>query len=80
VVFGEPHISNQAMAADGTFQLTFSGPDGQPFSVRGTNLLTAPLATWPVLLNGTIPPGGSVTFTDAAAPLNSCQFYRITSP
>jgi autotransporter-associated beta strand protein len=75
-----PVIGSRALLPDGSFQLTFSGPPGQTFSVRGTNFLPAPLATWPPLTNGAIGQNGSVTFTDPAAATNSQQFYRISSP
>ncbi len=75
-----PAITGQAMLPGGAFQTTFTGPLGQPFSVRGTNLLTAPMATWPVLTNGTFALSGSVTFTDPDASTNPGRFYRISSP
>jgi hypothetical protein len=75
-----PLITSRAMLPGGSFQLSFTGPPGQAFSVRGTNLLTAPFTTWPLLTNGAIGQNGAVTFTDAAALTNSQQFYRISSP
>ena len=74
-----PAITSRAMLPGG-FQLSFTASPGQLFSVRGTNFLGAPLSTWPVLTNGTVGAGGSVTFTDAAASTNAQQYYGITSP
>jgi hypothetical protein len=75
-----PAITGQAMPPGGAFQTTFTGPPGQLFSVRGTNLLTAPMTTWPVLTNGTFGLSGSVTFTDPDASTNTVRYYRISSP
>jgi hypothetical protein len=77
---GSLSIANRAKLSGGAFQLGFSGAPGQPFSVRATNVVTAPFATWTVLTNGVISGTGSVTFTDTNAPVNSRRFYRLTSP
>jgi fibronectin-binding autotransporter adhesin len=79
-VLGPIQITSRGKVAGGNFQLGFTGPAGQPFSVKGTNAVNAPFAQWPVLSSGTIGAGGSVTFTDTNAPANSRQFYRIISP
>jgi hypothetical protein len=60
--------------------MTFAGPAGQPFRVLGTNKLSAPLSTWPVLSQGVIGPTGSALFTDPAAADDQSRFYRIVSP
>jgi hypothetical protein len=75
-----PGITSQAMVFGGVFEMTLTGPTGQPFSVRGTNLLTAPMGTWPVLTNGAFGPSGSVTFTDPNAATNPVRYYRASSP
>jgi autotransporter-associated beta strand protein len=75
-----PVITGRAMLPNGSFQLTFTGPPGQSFSVRAASLVTAPLSAWAVLTNGVIGVNGSVIFTDPAASANPQQFYRITSP
>ena len=69
-----PVITSQAMLPSGSFQLTFTGPPGQSFSVRGTNLVEAPLSTWPVLTNGAISADGAATFTDPEAGAISQRF------
>jgi hypothetical protein len=79
-VLQSPVITGEAMLPGPAFQTTFTGPPGQLFSVRGTNLLTAPITAWPVLSNGTFGSGGSATFTDTAAATNTVQYYRISSP
>jgi hypothetical protein len=79
-VLGALNITSKARVAGGNFQVGFTGPAGQPFRVKATNVVNAPFAQWPVLTNGTIGGGGSVSFTDTNAPANGRQFYRIVSP
>jgi autotransporter-associated beta strand protein len=79
-VLGVLNITSKARVAGGNFQVSFTGPVGQSFSVRCTNVVNAPFAQWPVLTNGTIGGGGAVTFTDTNAPASGRQFYRIVSP
>lgn len=76
-----PVLLGGAVLGGNQFRLTFSGPSGQAFRVLGTNLLTAPLATWPFLKIGTFGAGGPTTtnFIDTSAT-NSRMFYRIVSP
>jgi hypothetical protein len=80
VVYAVPIVTNATWVAGSGFQLSFSGPVGQPFRVLGTNLLTAPLSTWPVLTNGVFGPGGVATFTDVNAAGKSQSYYRVGSP
>jgi hypothetical protein len=75
-----PIITGQVILPGHVFQMTFTGPPGQPFSVRGTNLFTAPTITWPVLSNGWFGTGGFETFIGTAVASNPVQFYRISSP
>ena len=76
-----PLITGQTMLAGGSFQIDFSGAPSQPFRVLGTNLLTAPVSTWPVIGSGIFDSGGNATFTDSnVAAENSQRFYRIVSP
>lgn len=76
-----PLVTGQTMLAGGSFQINFSGAPAQPFRVLGTNLLTAPLAAWPVLGSGNFSSDGTATFTDSnVAVQNSQRFYRIVSP
>jgi hypothetical protein len=76
-------IAGAMKLADGSFQLTFTGEQGQPFRVLGTNLPGAPLGTWPALMSGLFGIGGPVTtnFSDTGVTLTQDQrFYRIASP
>jgi hypothetical protein len=75
-----PVITGQVLLPGHFLQMTFSGPPGQPFSVRGTSRLTAPMPTWPVLSNSWFGTGGIATFTGTAAASNALQYYRISSP
>ncbi|MCX6924428.1 MAG: hypothetical protein NT154_14620 [Verrucomicrobia bacterium] len=77
-----PIISGGTMLSGGAFEISFSGPAGQAFKVLGTNVITAPLANWPVLLDGTFGIGGPVAtnFVDSGAVTNRQQFYRIVWP
>lgn len=74
-----PVITSQTRLA-GAFRLTFTGPIGQSFSVRGTHSLAVPMTTWPVLTNGTFSASRAATFTAPVAPTNPMQYYRISSP
>jgi autotransporter-associated beta strand protein len=79
-VMGPLNITSNVRMANGSFQLSFTGPAGQPFRVLGTNVLNAPLSTWPVLSNGTIGGSGTAIFIDSDAATKEQQFYRIISP
>ena len=79
-LLGAPVITGQGMLPGLVFQMTFTGPPGQPYSVRGTNFLTTPMVPWPVLSNGWFGSAGLETFTDAAAASDPVQYYRISSP
>jgi autotransporter-associated beta strand protein len=77
---GPLSMANLAKVAGGAFQFGITGASGQPFTVRATNVVSAPFASWTVLTNGVIGGGGSVTIIDPNASVNSRQFYRLTSP
>jgi hypothetical protein len=77
-VLSAPIVSGQTMLSGGSFQLSFTGPTGQPFSVRGTNLVDTPVSSWPVFTNGTF--NGTVNFSDPGAVGSERGFYRVTSP
>lgn len=78
VALSAPVIGGATVSGAGQVSFTFSGPNGQTYKVIGTNALTAPAATWPVLGSGTFG-AGPVTFTDAGAT-NAAMFYRVVSP
>jgi autotransporter-associated beta strand protein len=80
-VLGTPEITGYSMQSGGPFHFTFYGIQGQTFRLLSTNVLTAPLKTWPVLSDGTFGVGGVCNFTDQITPSKSGeQFYRIVSP
>jgi len=74
-----PTILGQQLAGDGTFQLTFSGPDGQSYKVLTSGDASAPLAGWTVLTNGQFG-ADPATFTDPDSTNLPARFYRIVSP
>jgi autotransporter-associated beta strand protein len=75
-----PLLAPVGRLPDGAFQLSIRGAVGQPFSVRGTNLITVPFSSWPVLTNGTVGPSGAVIFSDPSAAADKQRFYGVTSP
>jgi len=74
-----PTILSEQVLEDGSFQLTFSGPEGQPYKVIASPDVAAPLAGWPVLTSGQFV-AGPATFTDPDARNYLARFYRILSP
>jgi hypothetical protein len=79
VALAPPTISGVMMLTNGSFELTFNGPAGQTFRVISTNVLGAPLGSWPVLTNGTFGTA-SVNFINPGATTNNERFYGIVSP
>jgi len=80
-VFGNPVFTGRTMLPGGSFQLTFTGSQGQPFRVLSANKLGAPPANWPVLTNGVFGASGSFGFTDpTVTATNTQRFYLIVSP
>jgi phospholipase C len=73
-----PRVTSQSVAADGSFQVSFTGPAGQPYRLLATtNLLDA--AGWVSLAAstfGTEP----VVYTDSNASSRPMRFYRVSSP
>ena len=74
-----PTILSEQILGDGSFQLTFSGPNGQPYTVVASPDAAAPLADWNVLTNGTFSAAPAV-WADSSAPAYPARFYRVTSP
>jgi hypothetical protein len=72
-----PVILSEQMTG-GSFHLTFSGPEGQPYRVWRSVSLAVPIGGWLELTNGTFGTG-TVTFIDVAVT-NAHQFYRVGSP
>jgi len=74
-----PTILSEQVLGDGSFQLTFSGPNGQPYTVLASPDVAAPLAGWLAVTNGNF--GASpATFTDPDSPSYPARFYRVRSP
>ena len=73
-----PMLSGVEKLSDTSIKLTFSGPQGQNYSVLETAEVEQLLASWNVLTNGTFGTSPE-TFTDTSAT-NRSRFYRITSP
>jgi hypothetical protein len=69
-------LSQQALG--GSFQLVFTGPDGQPFKVLASTDISLPMTNWTVLTNGAF--AGAVTINDLTATNYPARFYRISSP
>ncbi len=72
-----PIVSVPEPPVDGQFRFSFSGPSGQTYRVLASTDLTAPLADWIVLTNGTFG-AVPVAFIDTTALPQ--RFYRLTSP
>jgi len=63
----------------GSFQLSFSGPNGQPYRVLASPDVIVPLSNWAVL---TITAFGSepATYTDTSTASRPARFFRAVSP
>ena len=81
---GSFHLASSGSGAGATANSSFSftNAPGLTFSVLGTNNLTAPMNTWPVV--GTVtdnPPGsGLYQFTDPNPATNGAEFYSLRYP
>ena len=73
-----PTVTGCGMLAGGRFQLTCTGSPGSSYRVLVTHLLTAPLATWPVLATGYF--GTSPVTVSDNLSTNTQEFYRVVSP
>jgi len=75
-------ITSVQKLAPGSIVLTWTSTSGNTYSVYKTNLLSAPVGTWPVIVTG-YPAGGaagsSLSYTDTTATATS-GFYRVSSP
>jgi hypothetical protein len=67
------------MLGNGSFQLSFSGPEGQTYTVLASPDASWLMPDWSVLTNGTFG-AGPVTVTDADATNSPARVYRISSP
>ena len=64
----------------GKLKFTFTNAAGLSFSVLGTNNLTAPPATWPVIGAVVEGPAGTYNYTNSTPATNSQQFYLLRQP
>ena len=74
-----PVITSQQMLGNGTFEVTFTGPDGQPYTLLSSPDLSVPQINWTTLTNSTFGPGAT-TYTDTTATNDTLRFYRVRSP
>ena len=74
-----PVVGGGVRLAGGTVGFTLTGIAGQPYTIRASSELTAPLATWPVIESGTLPQS-SYLFTDPSATNTPKRFYNVSAP
>ncbi len=74
-----PTLIRGLTVGNGMFQLSFSGPESQGYTILAAEDLSLPMTFWTVLTNGTfgLEP---VTLIDGAATNHPGRFYRIRSP
>ena len=69
------------MLSNGKFVFGFTNVTGLSYKVLGTNNLSAPIATWPVIGSPVESPAGSGTYLFTNSPAtNSAQFYILRQP
>jgi hypothetical protein len=73
-----PAIFMAGPRAGASFPLSFGGPAGQTYKVRGSTNVTLPLSSWTVLSSGTF--GVSAVIYTHTGATNPHQFYLIESP
>ena len=75
-------VSGVSLNGSNSLQFSFSNGTGLSFPVLGTNDVTAPLSTWPVIGTAVESPAGSgqYHFTDPNPATNSAMFYIIGQP
>jgi hypothetical protein len=80
VIYQTPSLlGGQIVTPGGGFQLTFSGPAGQPYEVLASASPTAPLSAWSVVATGYFG-SGNASFTDSPATNQAARFFVIKSP
>jgi hypothetical protein len=74
-----PAISGGVVASGGNFNLTFSGPEGQPYKIVMSSDLSQPVDAWQPVASGMF---GSVpvVFADTNVASQTLRFYRVVSP
>jgi hypothetical protein len=74
-----PTIISGHILGNHSFELTFSGPDAQPYEVQASANPTNPPDGWDVLTNSVFGTGPA-TFIDTGATSQTMRFYRVVSP
>ena len=74
-----PTITSQQKLGSGAFEVTFTGPSGQPYQLLSSPSVDSPMGSWTSLTSGVfgeIP----VIYTDNTATTDALRFYRVVSP
>ncbi|MCC6822264.1 MAG: DUF5011 domain-containing protein, partial [Verrucomicrobia subdivision 3 bacterium] len=79
IALESPTITSEQQLGSGAFEVTFTGPNGQPYQLVTSPDVTLPMSGWTVLTTGTFG-GNPVIYTDATAVNDAVRFYRIVSP
>ena len=74
-----PVITSQQLLGNGAFEVTFTGPEGQPYTLLSSTDLTLPQVSWTTLTNSTFGPSATV-YPDTTATNDTIRFYRVRSP
>jgi hypothetical protein len=72
-------VQGAALLSDKSFNLTFSGPTAQGYTVWATTNLALPLPNWVNIGGGTFS-FDPANFDDTDASNHQLRFYRITCP
>jgi len=75
-------VASSGSPGSSAVQFSFTNATGLSFSVLGTNNLTAPTATWPVIGHAVENPSGSgqYQFIDTTPATNGTEFYILRQP
>jgi hypothetical protein len=80
VPFQVPVIDSKSMLVDGSFQMNFHAAPGQPYTILGSDDVTAPIPGWSVVTSGTFGPDGTATFNDNAVSTHAHRYFTVRSP
>jgi Protein of unknown function (DUF1533) len=75
----QPTIIGSSLSG-GNLTFAFNSVSNLTFSVRSTNLLTAPVAIWPVIGTAAQTSPGQYQFIDLNPATNATQFYILSQP
>jgi len=73
-------ISVAASGSTNSVSLGFTNASGLSFSVLGTNNITAPVGTWPVIGHAVESPVGSGDYVFTASSTNGVQYFILRQP